>query len=197
VRGLDGFCNNSNNCLKRFLQMQFSNKYSEDVWKYICFWTWPLGYFIFVSTPLKNQGNFLLDWTESGLQENERSKSCLYIILQQPVLSGGPTTSMLDAANFFRLLGLVLGWWRGSGRLRGSRELTARGSRVTPGSLRLLGEEVEEEGPWEPGFIITPSSSFCEASELFEVFKELEVLPATRFWDRVRFKSAKVPEGEV
>ena len=103
---------------------------------------------------------------------------------------------MLDAANFFRLLGLVLGWWLW-GRLRGSRELTARGSRVTPGSLRLLGEEVEvEEGPWEPGFIVTPSSSFCEVSELFEVFKELEVLPATRFWDRVRFRSAKVPAGK-
>lgn len=114
-------------------------------------------------------------------------------------MSGGPTTSMLDAANFFRLLGLVLlGGWP-AGRLRGSRELTARGSRVTPGSLRLLGEEVEEEeeGPWEPGFIVTPSSSFCEASELFEVFRELAVLPATRFWDRVRFKSAKVPEGEA
>lgn len=112
-------------------------------------------------------------------------------------MSGGPTTSMLDAANFFRLFGLVFVWWPG-GRLRGSRELTARGSRVTPGSLRLLGEEVEEEeGPWEPGFIVTPSSSFCEASELFEVFKELAVLPATRFWDRVRFRSAKVPEGEA
>ena len=110
-------------------------------------------------------------------------------------MSGGPTTSMLDAANFFRLFGLVFVWWPG-GRLRGSRELTARGSRVSPGSLRLLGEEVEEEeGPWEPGFIVTPSSSFCEASELFEVFKELAVLPATRFWDRVRFRSAKVPGG--
>ena len=53
-----------------------------------------------------------------------------------------------------------------------------------------------EEGAWEPGFIVTPSSSFCEVSELFEVFKELAVLPATRFWDRVRFKSAKVPEGK-
>ena len=92
-------------------------------------------------------------------------------------------------------------WWP-EGRLRGSRELTARGSRVTPGSLRLLGEVElvveEDEGPlWEPGFIVTPSSSFCEASELFEVFKELAVLPATRFWDRVRFRSAKVPGGEM
>ena len=47
-----------------------------------------------------------------------------------------------------------------------------------------------------PGFIATPSSSFCEASELFEVFNELAVLPATRFCDRVLFKSAKVPDGE-
>ena len=56
--------------------------------------------------------------------------------------------------------------------------------------------EEEEEGPWELGFIVTPSSSFCEARELFEVFKEVAVLPATRFWDLVRFKSAKVPGGK-
>ena len=49
--------------------------------------------------------------------------------------------------------------------------------------------------PW-PGFIATPSSSFCEASELFEVFNELAVLAATRFCDRVLFKSAKVPDWE-
>ena len=55
---------------------------------------------------------------------------------------------------------------------------------MTPGSLRLVGDEVEDmeagREPW-PGFIATPSSSFCEASELFEVFNELAVLPATRF----------------
>ena len=164
--------------------MQFSNKCSEDGWKYICldlatFHLW-----------LNDREWFRRNW---------KIKDALYIILQQPVLSGGPTTSILDAANFFRLLGLVLlGWWGPGGRLRGSRELTARGSRVTPGSLRLLGEEVEEEeeGPWELGFIVTPSSSFCEARELFEVFKEVAVLPATRFWDLVRFKSAKVPGGK-
>ena len=165
------------------------------------FWTWPLGFFYpcIHKTPLSEKSGKFSSLIGPGVvyrkMKDKRAVS-LYIILQQPVLSGGPTTSMLDAANFFRLLGLVLGWWLW-GRLRGSRELTARGSRVTPGSLRLLGEEVEvEEGPWEPGFIVTPSSSFCEASELFEVFKELEVLPATRFWDRVRFRSAKVPAGK-
>ena len=138
-------------------------------------------------------------WPLHFLSELDRYMSS-YIILQQPVLSGGPTTSILDAANFFRLLGLAVGccWWPW-GRLRCSLELTARGSRVTPGSLRLLGDEVEDmeagREPW-PGFIATPSSSFCEARELFEVFNELAVLPATRFWDRVLFKSAKVP-GEM
>ena len=136
-------------------------------------------------------------WPRHFLSELDRY-GLVYIILQQPVLSGGPTTSILDAANFFRLLGLALGccWWP-CGRLRCSLELTARGSRVTPGSLRLVGDEVEDmeagREPW-PGFIATPSSSFCEASELFEVFNELAVLPATRFCDRVLFKSAKVPE---
>ena len=47
-------------------------------------------------------------WPRHFLSELDRLKGS-YIILQQPVLSGGPTTSILDAANFFRLLGLALG----------------------------------------------------------------------------------------
>ena len=119
-------------------------------------------------------------------------------MLQQPVLLGGPTTSILLAANFFLLLfGLPEGW-RPAARPFGCRASIARGFRVTPWSrLELLDEGVEAGWLPGPGFIVMPSSSlweFCEARELFEVLMELEVLPATRFWDRVRFRSAKVPE---
>ena len=46
-------------------------------------------------------------WPRHFLSELDRYMGS-YIILQHPVLSGGPTTSILDAANFFRLLGLAL-----------------------------------------------------------------------------------------
>ena len=46
------------------------------------------------------------------------------------------------------------------------------------------------------GFISTPSNSFCEFIELFDVLSELFALPATLFWDRVLFKSARVPGGD-
>ena len=108
---------------------------------------------------------------------------------QQPDLLGGPTTSMLLAANFLLLFGLGA-----AGRWARAAASTVRGLRVTPGSPREVAEAVE--GVWLPcpGFIAMPSSSFCEARELFEVLRELAVLPATRLCDRVRFKSASVPE---
>lgn len=118
---------------------------------------------------------------------------------QQPALPGGPTTSTLLAANFFLLvLGLVTaGWCARGGRAVAS---TDRGFRVTPASDRREAEEPVEAARlalWLPGFIVTPSRSDWEARELLEVFRELVLLPATRFWDLVRFKSARVPEGDV
>ena len=110
-------------------------------------------------------------------------------MVQQPDLLGGPTTSMLLAANFLLLLGLGA-----AGRWALAAVSTVRGLRVTPGSLWEAAEVVEGVWlPW-PGFIAIPSSSFCEVRELFEVLRELVALPATRFCDRVRFRSASVPE---
>ena len=105
---------------------------------------------------------------------------------------------MLLAANFFLLLFGLPEECEPAARPFGCRVSIARGLRVTPWSrLETLDEGAEAGGLPGPGFIVMPSSSvweFCEARELFEVLMELEVLPATRFWDRVRFRSAKVPE---
>ena len=99
---------------------------------------------------------------------------------------------MLLAANFFLLLLGLLDWWDEAALLiRGffSRVSRLRGSRVTACSLL---EPWEAEGV---GFMVMPSSSLCEARDVFEVLRELGLLPATRFWDLVRFRSARVPGG--
>ena len=76
MRGLDGFCNNSNNCLKRFLQMQFflTNIWRTDGSTYVFDLASGVFYPCIHKTPLSEKIREILfsDWTGSGLQENER-----------------------------------------------------------------------------------------------------------------------------
>merc|ERR1711872_702280 len=113
-------------------------------------------------------------------------------IRQQPLLPGGPTTSTLLAANFLRALVGLLDLFVAGALLATTSRWSSCGLRHTSGGSGLddndtLLDVLEPALPREP-----PAALPLRTPPL-----PLETAPpTTRFCDRLRFKSANVPDDD-